>query len=52
MQGIIPNILLKLPVNPYDNKHKVKFALCAGIEPNHHEFLKRDLAFQSLKCGQ
>ena len=45
MQGIIPNILLKLPVNPYDNKHKVKFALCAGIEPNHHEVFEKRFGF-------
>lgn len=45
MQGIIPNILLKLPANSYDNKHKVKFALCAGIEPNHHEVFEKRFGF-------
>ena len=45
MQGIIPNILLKLPANSFDNKHKVKFALCAGIEPNHHEVFEKRFGF-------
>ena len=35
-QGVIPNILLKLPVTPEESEHRVKFALCAGVEPSQH----------------
>ncbi|MGA2551278.1 MAG: AMP-binding protein [Burkholderiaceae bacterium] len=35
-QGIIPNVLLKLPFDPREKEHKVKFAFCAGCEPEHH----------------
>ncbi|WP_313330325.1 AMP-binding protein [Sphingobium yanoikuyae] len=37
MQGIIPNLLLKLPKGPQDRGHQVRFGFCAGIEPSHHE---------------
>lgn len=36
MQGIIPNVLLKLPPSEFDRAHRVRFANCAGIEPVHH----------------
>ncbi len=36
MQGIIPNLLLKLPVTAEETQHRVRFGLCAGIEPGHH----------------
>ncbi len=36
MQGIIPNVLLKLPESEYEKKHEARFAFCAGIEPGHH----------------
>jgi acyl-CoA synthetase (AMP-forming)/AMP-acid ligase II len=45
MQGIIPNILLKLPVCAEERAHKVRFALCAGIEPSHHEPFERRFGF-------
>jgi crotonobetaine/carnitine-CoA ligase len=35
-QGIIPNVLLKLPVVPEERAHQVRFALCAGVEPSQH----------------
>jgi acyl-CoA synthetase (AMP-forming)/AMP-acid ligase II len=35
-QGIIPNVLLKLPFDEREKRHKVRFALCAGCEPEHH----------------
>ena len=35
-QGIIPNILLKLPFDELERKHTVRFAFCAGCEPEHH----------------
>jgi crotonobetaine/carnitine-CoA ligase len=41
-QGIIPNVLMKLPVVPEEQAHQVRFALCAGVEPTQHEpFEKR-----------
>ena len=40
-QGIIPNILLKLPPVPEERAHQVRFALCAGIEPTHHEVFEQ-----------
>jgi crotonobetaine/carnitine-CoA ligase len=40
-QGIIPNILLKLPPSAEDRAHQVRFALCAGIEPTHHEVFEQ-----------
>ncbi len=45
MQGIVPNILLKLPVNKIERSHKVKFGLCAGIEPNQHEIFEKRFSF-------
>jgi len=36
-QGIIPNVLMKLPVVPEEQGHQVRFALCAGVEPTQHE---------------
>ena len=44
-QGIIPNILLKLPEMPEERQHKVRFALCAGIEPSHHEAFEERFGF-------
>jgi len=44
-QGIIPNILLKLPVQPEEAQHQVRFALCAGIEPSHHEAFEQRFGF-------
>lgn len=35
-QGIIPNILLKLPFDELERQHTVRFAFCAGCEPEHH----------------
>lgn len=35
-QGIIPNILLKLPFDAREKQHTIRFALCAGCEPEHH----------------
>lgn len=35
-QGIIPNVLLKLPFDERETRHRVRFALCAGCEPEHH----------------
>ncbi len=41
-QGVIPAILLKLPPSAHERNHHVKFALCAGCEPNlHAEFERR-----------
>ena len=45
MQGIIPNILLKLPPCAEERAHEVRFALCAGIEPSHHEPFERRFGF-------
>jgi crotonobetaine/carnitine-CoA ligase len=44
-QGIIPNILLKLPPSPEDRAHGVRFALCAGIEPTHHRVFEERFGF-------
>jgi crotonobetaine/carnitine-CoA ligase len=44
-QGIIPNILLKLPPVPEERAHQVRFALCAGIEPTHHEVFEQRFGF-------
>ena len=44
-QGIIPNILLKLPRTPEERAHQVRFALCAGIEPSHHEVFEKRFGF-------
>ena len=35
-QGVIPNILLKLPECEEEKQHSVRFALCAGVEPGQH----------------
>ena len=44
-QGIIPNMLLKLPEEPEERQHQVRFALCAGIEPSHHEVFEKRFGF-------
>lgn len=44
-QGIIPNILLKLPSCPQERMHRVRFALCAGIEPSQHEAFEKRFGF-------
>jgi crotonobetaine/carnitine-CoA ligase len=44
-QGIIPNILLKLPPCPEEREHKVRFSLCAGIEPSQHEVFEQRYGF-------
>jgi acyl-CoA synthetase (AMP-forming)/AMP-acid ligase II len=44
-QGIIPNILLKLPACPEERGHQVRFALCAGVEPSQHEVFEKRFGF-------
>lgn len=44
-QGIIPNILLKLPETPEERAHDVRFSLCAGIEPSHHAVFEKRFGF-------
>ena len=44
-QGIIPNILLKLPECPEERAHQVRFALCAGMEPSQHEVFEKRFGF-------
>lgn len=44
-QGIIPNILLKLPPCPEERAHQVRFSLCAGVEPSQHEVFERRFGF-------
>ena len=44
-QGIIPNILLKLPPCPEEKEHGVRFSLCAGIEPSQHEVFEKRFGF-------
>ena len=45
MQGIIPNLLLKLPPCPEETRHRVRFGLCAGIEPSHHAAFEQRFGF-------
>jgi acyl-CoA synthetase (AMP-forming)/AMP-acid ligase II len=45
MQGIIPNVLLKLPPSELDRAHRVRFANCAGIEPVHHRPFEERFGF-------
>ena len=40
-QGVIPNILLKIPECPEEKQHTVRFALCAGVEPSLHELFEK-----------
>ena len=44
-QGIIPNILLKLPHRAEEREHQVRFALCAGVEPSQHEVFEKRFGF-------
>jgi crotonobetaine/carnitine-CoA ligase len=44
-QGIIPNILLKLPQCPEERMHQVRFSLCAGVEPSQHEVFEQRFGF-------
>ncbi len=40
-QGVIPNILLKLPECPEETQHTARFALCAGVEPSLHALFEK-----------
>ena len=44
-QGVIPAILLKLPECNEERQHRVKFALCAGVEPNLHAAFEKRYGF-------
>ncbi len=44
-QGIIPNVLLKLPPSDDERRHEVRFALCAGVEPSQHEPFEKRFGF-------
>ena len=44
-QGVIPAILLKLPQVAQERAHRVKFALCAGVEPSLHETFETRFGF-------
>ena len=44
-QGIIPNILLKLAPCREERAHRVRFALCAGVEPSQHETFEKRFGF-------
>jgi crotonobetaine/carnitine-CoA ligase len=44
-QGVIPNILLKLPPCEEERAHTVRFALCAGVEPSQHEVFEKRFGF-------
>jgi acyl-CoA synthetase (AMP-forming)/AMP-acid ligase II len=49
MQGIIPNILLKLPRCQEERAHRVRFGLCAGIEPSQHAPFEQRFGFPSVE---
>jgi crotonobetaine/carnitine-CoA ligase len=49
MQGIIPNILLKLPRCDEERAHQVRFGLCAGIEPSQHAPFEQRFGFPSVE---
>lgn len=49
MQGIIPNILLKLPPCEEERAHQVRFGLCAGIEPSQHAPFEQRFGFPSVE---
>ena len=44
-QGIIPNVLLKLPPRSEERAHQVRFALCAGVEPSQHDVFEKRFGF-------
>jgi len=48
-QGVIPNLLMKLPEVPEEKNHKVRFALCAGIEPNWHAAFEQRFGFPLIE---
>jgi crotonobetaine/carnitine-CoA ligase len=48
-QGVIPNLLMKLPEVPEEKNHKVRFALCAGIEPNQHAAFEKRFGFPLIE---
>ncbi|GAC1401222.1 MAG: ATP-dependent acyl-CoA ligase [Vulcanimicrobiaceae bacterium] len=48
-QGVIPNLLMKLPEVPEEKNHSVRFALCAGIEPNQHAAFEERFGFPLIE---
>ncbi|HKM61459.1 MAG TPA: AMP-binding protein [Acidisphaera sp.] len=48
-QGVIPNILMKLPEVPEERAHMVKFALCAGVEPSLHAAFEERFGFPLIE---
>jgi crotonobetaine/carnitine-CoA ligase len=48
-QGVIPNLLMKLPETPEEKQHRVRFALCAGVEPNQHAPFEQRFGFPLIE---
>lgn len=44
-QGVIPNILMKLAPTQEERAHRVKFVLCAGVEPSLHAAFEARFGF-------
>ncbi len=44
-QGVIPNILLKIPPCEEERQHQIRFALCAGVEPSQHGVFEQRFGF-------
>jgi crotonobetaine/carnitine-CoA ligase len=48
-QGVIPNLLMKLPESTEEKQHQVRFALCAGVEPNQHAPFEKRFGFPLIE---
>jgi crotonobetaine/carnitine-CoA ligase len=48
-QGVIPNLLMKLPETPEEKQHQVRFALCAGVEPSQHVPFEQRFGFPLIE---
>ena len=48
--GVMPAILLNIPGSPADDFHKqVKFGLCSGTDPKHHEKFEKRFGFPLIE---
>lgn len=47
--GVMPAILVKLPVNEMERQHRVRFGIGAGVEPSHHDAFEKRFGFPLIE---
>lgn len=47
--GVMPAILVKLPVNAMERQHRVRLGIGAGVEPSHHDAFEKRFGFPLIE---